>query len=274
MNPRLKMRGALVGAVVALTFALTWSLAKVPSLEDSADRSESKANTALTRVDQLEQQVAANGSALDKANRQLVALGKTPVPVPSAAPTTPLPEPDQFTADEAAAVRVIVADLIARQKVQITQAEISQIARVAAAMVPKPKDGKSPTPAEVQRIVTVAIAAYCVGDKCVGKPGADGKPGQDGTDGADGKDAPEVTDDELLAAAQTALASYCAQETKPCDGTDGKDGADAPVIADMDCVGDGADSYWLIQFNRGPDKTALGPCRIGPEPPLTERTGN
>ena len=237
MNPRLKMRGALVGAVVALTFALTWSLAKVPSLEDSADRSESKANTALTRVDQLEQQVAANGSALDKANRQLVALGKTPVPVPSAAPTTPLPEPDQFTADEAAAVRVIVADLIARQKVQITQAEISQIARVAAAMAPKPKDGKTPAPAELQRIVTVTVAAYCVGDKCVGKPGTNGQDGADGADGAPGKDAPEVTDEELLAAAQTALASYCGQESQPCKGDAGADGADAPMIVDVDCEG-------------------------------------
>ena len=56
MNPRLKMRGALMGAVVALTFALTWSLVKVPSLEDKADAAVTEVNTLKPQVKTLNEE--------------------------------------------------------------------------------------------------------------------------------------------------------------------------------------------------------------------------
>jgi hypothetical protein len=280
MSPWLRVRGGLVGAVLALTFTVTWLMVQVPSLKDDADASSSTANQALTKVAEVEGQVKANAKALDEANRRLVALGKTPVPVPKAEPSAPPVQPEGLTGVQSAAVRAIVSDQISRQKVTVTQAEVSQIARIAALMIPKPADGKTPTAAEIKPQVTAAIAAYCTADKCVGKPGIDGKPGKDGTDGAPGADAPKVTDAELLAAAQQALAAYCASDSKPCDGKpgvdgkDGQNGADAPVITDFDCVGNGSDSYWRIQFDKGPDKTALGPCRVTVIPPPPTPTDN
>jgi len=250
MNPRLKMRGYGGAAILILTGTVAWLMVQVPTLQDDAQASSTTANQALTKVSEVEGQVQANSVALAEANRRLVALGKTPVPVPKAEPPAPPVQVDEFTAKEAAAVRVIVADQIARQKVQITQAEISQIARIAALLVPKPKDGTTPTAAQLQPIVTATLAAYCVGDKCVGAKGDRGDKGEPGTA------APKVTDEELLAAAQQALASYCAQDSKPCrgaDGTDGTDGVDAPMIVDVDCEGvPGLKFTFNFDRNHGP----------------------
>lgn len=264
MNPRLKMRGYTGGAVMALTFLVTWCLVQQPTLVDKAERAAAVAQRANERTDQTQTQVntlADNQqkllSGINEANRQLVALGKPPVPVPTVV------QPEGLTAEQAAAVRLVVTDQLSRQHVTVTQAEVSQIARVAAQLVPKPADGKMPTAAQIQPVVTAAVAAYCTGDKCVGKAGPVGPKGDRGPEG------PKVTDEELLKASQQALTAYCAGETSPCDGKvgpSGTDGADAPVMVDMDCIGDDAASYWRMQFNKGPDRTAMGPCRIGPEP--------
>jgi hypothetical protein len=257
------MKGYSGAALVVLSATVAWLMVQVPTLQDHADSSTATANKALTKVSEVEAQVNANAKALNEANARLIALGKTPVAIPKPQPSTPPVQVDEFTAEEAAAVRLIVADQLSRQKVTITQAEVSQIARVAAQLVPKPVDGKTPTAAQIQPVVTAAVAAYCTGDKCVGKAGQVGPKGDRGPDG------PKVTDEELLKASQQALTAYCAGETSPCDGKvgpSGTDGADAPVMVDMDCIGDDAASYWRMQFNKGPDRTAMGPCRIGPEP--------
>lgn len=273
MSPRMKMRGALIGAVVALTFALSWSLARVPTLEDQAAKSDAKADQALSSVATVTEEVAANKEALADANRRLVALGKAPVPVPPASAPTPV-QVDEFTAEEAAAVRLVVADQLSRQKVTLTQAEITQITKAAATLaaqqIPKPADGKTPTSSELQLYVRTAVAAYCTEDKCV-------KQGQQGKTGEPGKDAPKVTDEELLKAAQQALASYCAQETRPCnpkDGADGKpgaDGKDGRGIADTDCQDDGT---WLINYTDGTTATTRGPCRVVIAPTPEAKSGS
>jgi hypothetical protein len=235
-------------------------MVQMPLLQDKADAASVKVERLEPQVTTLSDNQQKLIQGINEANRRLVALGKPPVPVPTVAPA----QPTGLTAEQAAAVRLIVADQVSSQKVSITQAEISQIARVAAQMVPKPADGKTPTAAQLQPVVTAAIAAYCTGDKCVGKTGSVGPKGDRGSD------APKVTDEELLTAAEQALAAYCGQESSPCAGKvgpSGMDGQDAPVMVDMDCVGDDAASYWRMQFNKGPDKTAKGPCRIGPEPP-------
>lgn len=263
MNTMRKVRGATSGSVLLLTFGVGWLMIQQPLLNGRIEHATGQVSQLQPQVATLSQNQQKLTAGLAEANRRLVALGKTPVPTPT---LTPAATPDGLDAEETAAVRLIVADQLALQKVTITQAEITQIARVAAQLVPKPADGKSPTVAQIQPVVTAALAAYCTGDKCVGKTGTSGRDGRDGTDG---KDAPKVTDAELLKAAQQALAAYCAGETSPCDGKvgpSGQDGADAPVMVDMDCLGDGNDSYWRMQFDKGPDKTAMGPCRIGPEP--------
>ena len=262
MTPRTKMRGYGGAALAVLTLTVGWLMVQQPLLKDAADKSSTKADQALSQVTTLTGKVDANAQALAEANGRLIALGKTPVPVPKETPTPP-PVVDEFTEAEATEVRLIVADQISRTPAKITQAEITQIARVAATLVPKPKDGKTPTAAELQPIVTATLAAYCAGDKCVGKTGEPGK------QGPGGQDAPAVTDAQLLAAAQTALVAYCAQDSKPCVGPAGKDAPPPYSVVDQDCVGNGNDSYWVTYLSNGTDQktiTGAGPCRIGPAP--------
>jgi hypothetical protein len=275
---RERRRTGIVWLAIALILAMVLGFAF--RTDHRADDSDKRLAAADSQVEALKGQVGANGQlaqsakeAADEANRRLAAAGKPTVPVPTEAPISPSASPeqqDEFTADEAAAVRVIVADLIARTPAKVTQAQITQIARVAATLVPKPKDGKPPTAAELQPIVTATLAAFCVDDKCVGKDGTDGK------DGRDGKDAPAVTDAQLLAAAQAALQTYCAADTRPCDGKDGVDGKngvdgkDGRGITDMDCQDDGT---WLIYYTDGTTSTSRGPCRFV-IPPTEAKTGN
>lgn len=265
ISPRLRMRGALAGAVVALTFALTWSLVKVPALEDKADAAVGEVNTLKPQVKTLTENQGKLQTGLDEANRRLVALGKAPVDVPSVA-APPAPLPDEFTSEEAEAVRVIVADMIARTPAKVTSEQVTQIARVASAFVVKPKDGKTPTAAELTPIVKVVLAQFCTSDRCVGPRG------ETGPKGDKGDPAPAVTDEQLLAASAQSLAAYCGQESKPCTPKDGVDGKDAPPpysVVDMDCVGDGDQSYWKTYLSNGTDQKVLttrGPCRIGPDP--------
>jgi hypothetical protein len=262
------MRGALIGAVIALTFALTWSLAKVPTLEDRVSTLD-EGNANLSRsVDDLRGQVGANAEALADANAKLIALGKAPVPVPSPRPS-PEPQPQGLTASQLEAVRAVVVDELGSHNAKVSQATINQITQAAGTLATQ--NITAGLPASVK----AAVAAYCVDDKCVGKPGETGKPGQNGRDGEDGADAPAVTDEQLLAAAQQALAAYCGQEAKPCQGPAGKDGEngkDAPPpysVIDQDCVGDGDRSVWKIYLSNGTEQKtveAAGPCRIGPDP--------
>lgn len=261
MNSKMRLAQAQLGACVGvLTLTIGYCLVQLPRLEETAEQANAKAGRTQTQVEALSGTQQKLVSGLDEANRRLIALGKSPVPVPKVV------SPDEFTAEEAAAVRLIVADQIARAKTPITQAEISQIAKAAAALIPKPADGKSPTPAQMQTYAKVAVASYCLEDRCVRQP----------KDGKDGDPAPKVTDEELLRAAQTALAAYCAQEEKPCtpkDGVDGKDGSDGARgatgrgIADMDCQADGS---WLIYYTDGTTDTARGPCRVVVAPSSTE----
>lgn len=255
MNPRLKMRGYSVAAIAVLTGTVAWLMIQQPIQQDETAKANTTASQALDAAAEVQKQVDANASALADANRRLVALGKAPVPVPPAPPQAPPVQQDEFTAAEAAAVRAIVADQIEADS--LTQAEITQIAKAAAALIPKPADGKSPTPAQLETSVKVAVAAYCLEGRCQGKPGDKGDQG------------PKVTDEELLAAAQTTLAAYCAQDDKPCKGETGEPGATVTGspgaegkqgrgVADMDCQADGT---WRISYSDGTTSTSRGPCR-------------
>ena len=274
-----RRRTGIVWLVLALVLAMTLGFAY--RTDRRADKSDEKLAGSTSQVETLKGQVSANGQlaqsakdAADEANRRLAAAGKPTVPVPSVAPVSP--EPPQVSSVTMADVRAVVVSELAQYKAALSQDQISQIARVAATMVPKPADGKTPTKAELQPMVQAAITAFCVGDTCVGKSGTDGKDGKDGANGADGKDAPAVTDEQLLAAAQQALAAYCAADTHPCEGkpgtngANGADGKDGRGIADTDCQDDGT---WLITYSDGTTDTARGPCRI-PLPTQAEKAGN
>jgi hypothetical protein len=278
---RERRRSGLIWIAVALILGVT--LGATYRIDQRADDTNERLATSTAQVETLTGQVQKNGGiaesakdAADEANRRLAAAGKPTVPVPTEAPISPAPEQqDDLTAQEAAAVRVIVADQISRQKVTITQAEITQIARIAAALVPKPKDGSTPTAAQLQPVVTATLAAYCVDDKCVGKTGT---PGPQGAQGERGEQGPKVTDEELLAAATAALAAYCGLDSQPCKGDRGTDGDRGPAgvsVTDMDCIGSGDDSYWLIYLSSDTTKKVSGPCRIAPllptEPPSGDR---
>lgn len=236
---RERRRTGITWLAVALVLAAT--LGTAYRIDHRADHSDAQVHKLQGQVDTNGQLAQDAMSAAREANLRLAAAGKPTVPVPTVAPVTP--SPDELSVQD---VRMIVSAELAQQKVTITQAEITQIARVAAQMVPKPADGKTPTVAQIQPVVAAAVAAYCTGDKCVGKTGTSGK---DGRDGADGKDAPKVTDAELLKAAQQALAAYCAGETSPCDGRDGTNGQDAPIVVDVDCEGP-ADLKFTFNFDR------------------------
>jgi hypothetical protein len=160
MNPRLKMRGSLAGAVAALTFAVGWCMVRLPILEDRASDSNAKADQALTAVDALQVQADENRRGLLEANRRLKAAGKSPVPVPTVTPV-PVPQADSLSAEEYATVRAMIDAEVSKARAPITQAEVTQIARVAATFVPRPRDGKSVTAAELQPLVAVALATYC-----------------------------------------------------------------------------------------------------------------
>lgn len=271
--------GAL--AVFVLTFG--YLFVQVFNLTGDVDHNGDSARDALKAASQAQQQTGELKKSVEEANRRLAAAGKPTVPVPTV--TTPA-IPDGLTVEQTAAVRAVVVDQLARQHVTLTQPEISQIARAAAALIPKPKDGVTPTVKQLQPIAVAAVAAYCTADRCV-RQGKDGKPGEPGATvtGPPGKDAPTITDEQLYAQAQKALLAYCSLESKPCQGAIGPTGPIGPggpqgpagpaavSISDTDCVGNGADSYWRISYSDGTTGTATGPCRIDLVPPVTPQEG-
>lgn len=278
---RERRRTGVVWLAVALILAMTLGFAY--RSDRRADSSDQKLSASGQEVETLKGQVQANGQiavsakdAADEANRRLAAAGRPTVPVPSVSPISP--EPPSPSSVTLADVRAVVVTELAQYKATLSQTEVTQIARVAASLVPKPADGKTPTPAQLQPIVTATIAAYCVGDKCVGKPG---DKGDKGDVGAKGDPAPKVTDAELQAAATAALISYCSQETKPCDGKTGPKGDKGGIgpqgrsLAGMDCMDDGR---WRLNFIDPADGTqsteyVSGPCRAVIIPTTEARPG-
>lgn len=265
---------ALAIAVIAL--ATFWG-----GRQDAADRADKNAEAAAqaqsvasTAVDNTEKLQ----TGLDEANRQLRALGKPAVPVPTLAPVTVPPtvpvQVEGLSSSQSLAVRAIITSELAAYRVPASA--VSQIAAAASAMVPKPKDGHTPTAAELRPLVAAAHTAYCADGKCIPKPGANGTPGSDGTpgrdgkdgrDGIDGKDAPPLTPEQIRPIVTEAFAAYCAQDGDPCRGergTQGDQGETGRGIADMACPNDNdiltADP-WIIRWTKEPVQTEGGVCR-------------
>jgi hypothetical protein len=249
------------------------------SRDEAVDRSARNAATAgqaLTQASAASQQAQAATDATKEANRRLAALGKPTVPVPTITVSpTPVPQPEGLTAQQTLAVRGIIAAELVRHHPELTGDQVVQISRVAASLVPKPADGKTPTVAELTPLAQAAQRAFCLDGRCTPKPGAEGKPGATGSPGAQGvagKDAPPVTDEQLRPLIVSELAVFCAQDSKPCKGDDGDTGAngtDGRSVIDTDCVGEGSDSKWVITYDKpfsdgSTTQTRMGPCRVAP----------
>jgi len=171
--------------------------------------------------DSLARKVDINGKRLDETNKtvqeqreQFEYCKKAPKndprcqqpvapPTPTATPEKPEETPPVSLSEQQ--VREIVVSEVARRKLTLTPEQITTVATVASNMVPKPKDGKTPTKAELQPLASAAVATFCANGACRGK---------------DGADAPPVTEQQLAAT----LAAYC-EERNGCIGQRGETGA-------------------------------------------------
>lgn len=274
-----KLNMLLVFAAVAVAIALmvaAFAWGTRGDLTERADRNESTANQALKSAAEASSQANSAVAAAEEANRRLRAAGKPTVPVPIVTPV-PLPPPvvAGLTASQIETVRAIISSELASYK--LPSAAVSQIAVAAAAMVPKPKDGHTPTAAELKPLATAAAQAallsYCADGKCNPKPGPVGPSGPAGPSGAPGKpgeDAPAVTDAQLRPIVAEAFTAYCNQESRPCDGQKGeqgepgKEGEMGRGIVSMLCPNDNdvltADP-WVIRWTKDPVQTEGGVCR-------------
>lgn len=184
-------------------------------------------------------------------------------------------------------VRNVVREEVARSNLVLTPAQINTVASAAAKLVPKPKDGKTPTKAELQPLASAALATFCANDACRGKDGADAPPvtgaqltatlaawcetrngcvgddgenGTNGTNGADGRSV--VVSVEPVATGNKVTFSYTGENPPDpvsfivVDGKDGEPGPTCPegstlqkqqVVTDDDGAGPGAPTYTWIQ---------------------------
>jgi hypothetical protein len=238
-----KLNTLLIFAGIALALALAvaaFAWGTRSEFEQRADQNQKAAAESDKKAETAIGQATGAAAAAAEANRRLKALGKPTVPVPTITPI-PVPPPpvtSGLSASQVTAVRSIIANQLAGY--QLPPAVTAQIAAQAALLVPKPKDGHTPTAKELQPLVAAAQAAYCADGRCTPKPGTPGEPG---------KDAPPVTDAQLRPLVADGVTAYCAQESKPCQGEPGKPGEP------------GADS--TIQ---GPPGAAGPACPGGTEP--------
>lgn len=56
------------------------------------------------------------------------------------------------------------------------------------------------------------------------------------------------------------------------NGTNGSDGDDGRGISDVQCMGEGADSYWLITYTDGTTAQSSGPCKVAIAEPAPQPT--
>jgi hypothetical protein len=191
-----------------------------------------------------------------------------------------MPEVHGLSDEQEAAVRMILVTEISRLKPTMSADLVDQVAKATVPLIPRPKDGHTPTRAELQPLVQATVAAACAEGKCTGKTGAEGPKGKDG------QDAPPPSEEYLRSLIVSELTAYCSQDSRPCQGavgpagpigSQGPPGPPGPKgdtvtpksIEDTDCVGEGADSHWTISYSDGTTDTASGPCKVSSATPPT-----
>lgn len=94
-----------------------------------------------------------------------------------------------------------------------------------------------------------------------GNDGAAGLAGANGKDGAAGVPGPAGADGAMGPAGPAGA-----------NGSPGATGATGKGVAKVECVGDGAASYWLITYTDGTTDQSTGPCRLTQPDPITTAT--
>lgn len=205
-DSRLDRARVLLGVIaVGLLAVLVWNV--------FASRND--ADQARTQTQTLAQQVSTACRAGGAAERELEAIGACEVAATAAVGVAAEPAPViQVATDDQ--VRVAVAGYLDEHP---------------------PRDGRTPTTAEVDSAVTRVCEA-------IGCRGVDGTNGTDGDDGANGADA---TDAQVAAQVagycaknndcrptaeeiQAAVSAYCSAQPSPCVGPQGVQGQPGPVL--------------------------------------------
>lgn len=220
-------------------------------VEQNAERADERDRLLQAQIDQFERCVGKPRGTTGCT----VAVAPEPEDLPEPVEPVPAPDPappiDLMTEGD---VRTIVAQVLLEHESRLSDAQIERVARVAAGLVPKPKDGLTPSEAQVRTIVSDVVAGVCANDACRGE------------DGPAGEDAPPVTDEQLDAR----LAAYCsAQPGGDCEGVSGEPGPAGRGLVKQDCVNDTTDagSHWLLTYDKEPlEVTVDGPCRIREQP--------
>lgn len=144
---------------------------------------------------------------------------------PTVTVTPELPDdPDKTQGIGLEDVQRIVSAEVARRNFTVTPAQMAVIAQSAAKMIPKPKDGRTPTSQELQPLASAAVATFCANDACKGD---DGDNGGEGPKGEKGNPPSQAELDATLAA-------YCSDK----NGCIGKDGAAGRGIEAVTKVGE------------------------------------
>lgn len=210
--------------MIVLAVSLT-ALAIVISQNDDFKTAEARS---VARANESDRKVDANAKKIEAQNRTIEAQRKqfneckgtkgnnnprckTPIappnPVKPELPTQPV---KQVTEDE---VRVIANAEISRRGLVVSPSQLSSVAKQAASLVPKPKDGISPTPEQVKNVVVATVAAVCANDACKGDTGKTGEQG------------PGPTDEQVAAIVKT----FCNSDGRvDCVGAKGNTGDTGP----------------------------------------------
>jgi hypothetical protein len=201
------LSAVLVAAVVVLAGGLIYLFAATSAADQTLQEQNGVRDKAISDVqDQLKGvcRKVVNPGQLSPSEKDGCYRAENSIP-PPAPSNAPVQQPVQvgLTVGE---VRGLIADQVTALPRPLTIDQVTAVAADAAAKN-KPKDGANATPDQIAD----AVASFCAGDSCVGRPG---------TNGEKGLDAPPVTDEQVRAQ----VAVFCAANND-CAGPPGATGS-------------------------------------------------
>jgi hypothetical protein len=215
---RVRVFGTLVAIMAIGTLFITWNL------ENDNNRQDQILAEQSARINENKFLIDAYYTALSQEQDARRAEGKAPA-APAAVDIAqkpeivddikeaPVPEREiQVIREEIdmEELRRFISQEVTRQiptDRELLPSQINEIAKIAAIYVPKPADGKPPTPEQMDSAARAAVAQLCANDACKGPKG----------------DPP--TQDELSALVDARLSAMCDGSCEGEDGTPGTDGA-------------------------------------------------